>query len=689
MNHQLATNSQEISRKEKSVIFCAIQSSMTYLSEILPQKGKYLESFASRISLNTYSSETEMIDDFIAFLDIFFIEPVVDQREYGTHTEDKYPHLSLYGREKNYENLCSGNECGQYISECILRMKYVFPVQKNITDSSICSIPTTDSLFDGTISGEINDLIYISKPISLHEYASFFDRASSSEFSIRGKLLILGSIDLGENIIIQFSIYDKNFKEEISSKYIQLFQFSHEEDAITHPDIQSVFRGYLSHGYDILGKKVETATIPEVRNTISGNVEHLLAIMPNKRRLQKIWPLRIGTSEEDVSLILDKHIEHYTRFFEDPIIGKPQILLTNSGAGANNMVSNILKEKIPNKKDWAGLNFYYENARVFGTEQVSEDTRVLGFCPSHLLPGWNDSDAKLEILYLKEVQKFFQNAQNNLTEEYYLFIDMSTRIEKNISDMIPLEDIPTNVTIITTASLTKYQRGELNYFFGSIMVYNNSNLTHELQKRIDVTIGKLNTDQILALPRLRKSEIIRNSENRQKNREAFESRFKKILSPHSTLPMPRLIRNDFALFIFLPIPEILYFMEHNTTSQGKSLSIHENTSYIKLNRIDKNPIGFNPDIVPSFLFPDLLNESGIALRDSFGFPISTTSSIWVAYSTFFSGEDSLKPLKKIEIPRVSFGYILNEGESSFQGECFALSYLEYMYNRIGFPYENG
>ncbi len=82
MNHQLATNSQEISRKEKSVIFCAIQSSMTYLSEILPQKGKYLESFASRISLNTYSSETEMIDDFIAFLDIFFIEPVVDQREY-------------------------------------------------------------------------------------------------------------------------------------------------------------------------------------------------------------------------------------------------------------------------------------------------------------------------------------------------------------------------------------------------------------------------------------------------------------------------------------------------------------------------------------------------------------------------------------------------------------------------------
>ncbi len=167
---------------------------------------------------------------------------------------------------------------------------------------------------------------------------------------------------------------------------------------------------------------------------------------------------------------------------------------------------------------------------------------------------------------------------------------MSTRIEKNISDMIPLEDIPTNVTIITTASLTKYQRGELNYFFGSIMVYNNSNLTHELQKRIDVTIGKLNTDQILALPRLRKSEIIRNSENRQKNREAFESRFKKILSPHSTLPMPRLIRNDFALFIFLPIPEILYFMEHNTTSQGKSLSIHENTSYIKLNRIDKNPI---------------------------------------------------------------------------------------------------
>jgi hypothetical protein len=167
---------------------------------------------------------------------------------------------------------------------------------------------------------------------------------------------------------------------------------------------------------------------------------------------------------------------------------------------------------------------------------------------------------------------------------------MSTRIEKNISDMIPLEDIPTNVTIITTASLTKYQRGELNYFFGSIMVYDNPDLTYELQERIDITIGKLNTDQILALPRLRKSEIIRNSENRQRNREAFESRFKKILSRHSTLPMPHLIQNDFALFIFIPIPEILYFMEHNTTSQGKSLSIHENTSYIELNRIDKNPI---------------------------------------------------------------------------------------------------
>lgn len=146
---------------------------------------------------------------------------------------------------------------------------------------------------------------------------------------------------------------------------------------------------------------------------------------------------------------------------------------------------------------------------------------------------------------------------------------MTTRIEQNISDIIPI--FPENITIITTASLTKYQRGELNYFFGTIMIYNNPELNNRIQEKIDMTIGELNSDQIFAFPRLRKSEILKNSENRCKNLSAFEARFMKALSRHTSIPMPKLIHNDFGIFILPPMPEILHYIKHSNIPDRKEI----------------------------------------------------------------------------------------------------------------------
>lgn len=91
--------------KKTSKVFLAIISSIESLKKYEPEKHAPLDMFISRILSREYQYEKDIIDDFIGFIDIFFIEQAVDQRIWNHHQEAQRPHLSLYGRDRNNENI--------------------------------------------------------------------------------------------------------------------------------------------------------------------------------------------------------------------------------------------------------------------------------------------------------------------------------------------------------------------------------------------------------------------------------------------------------------------------------------------------------------------------------------------------------------------------------------------------------
>jgi hypothetical protein len=86
-------------------VYSAIQKSIYILSEKEPDKIPILKEFLSRISQRDYQDVDEMIDDFIGFLDIFFIDQIADQRKFLQYTEDHHPCISPYARDRNFENV--------------------------------------------------------------------------------------------------------------------------------------------------------------------------------------------------------------------------------------------------------------------------------------------------------------------------------------------------------------------------------------------------------------------------------------------------------------------------------------------------------------------------------------------------------------------------------------------------------
>lgn len=179
----IQSKSELLVNTEKSIIFGAILASIVYLSHIVPDKKKYLESFESRISQNIYQNDNEMIDDFIAFLDIFFIDQISDQRDCMINAAKKYPHLSVYARDRNFENLCSGSRSKYYVCELIVRMKYVLPQIDIRARSTIC-INTPDAIFDGKLGDQIDGIIHIAQPLTYQEYTTFLDKWGESKLPI-------------------------------------------------------------------------------------------------------------------------------------------------------------------------------------------------------------------------------------------------------------------------------------------------------------------------------------------------------------------------------------------------------------------------------------------------------------------------------------------------------------------------
>lgn len=80
-----------------------IITNLSLLQNMFPEKEKIIRAYHRYFLEQKFTQDMQMIDHFIGFLDMHFIDQIADQI---TFSSQKIQHfLSLYGRDRNKKNL--------------------------------------------------------------------------------------------------------------------------------------------------------------------------------------------------------------------------------------------------------------------------------------------------------------------------------------------------------------------------------------------------------------------------------------------------------------------------------------------------------------------------------------------------------------------------------------------------------
>ncbi|MFZ5437796.1 MAG: hypothetical protein ACOZAK_01985 [Patescibacteria group bacterium] len=235
-----------------------------------------------------------------------------------------------------------------------------------------------------------------------------------------------------------------------------------------------------------------------------------------------------GKTDSDKQIYLEKilgrHLDHYQEFFSDPnnIGNRPDVFLTRSGLSANGvalMIANDLFD--PEDRKFAEMyGWYYENKPPSGWKETPVDEANILLVISEPNPPLADSDpARYFKQRNQDVKRFLARAKEEKEQRFVIILDKTTDLLDH--SLLPKNDIPPNLLVIETASLTKHQRGGKSYFYGAISIWNNQFDHKTVNSYIEAATGSLTPDGIFALPRLTKTEVSRDLENYRELEKVF------------------------------------------------------------------------------------------------------------------------------------------------------------------------
>ncbi len=222
--------------------------------------------------------------------------------------------------------------------------------------------------------------------------------------------------------------------------------------------------------------------------------------------------------------ILSRHLDHYQKFFSDPESNgiKPDVFLTRSGLSANGaalmLVNDLFNQS--ERKFARTYGWYYENEppKDWAETSVGEANIFLVISEPNSPLADSDTDS-----YFKkrdeDIKNFLAKVRVKTDQKFVIIFDKTTDLLDH--SLIPKTDLPPNLLVIETASLTKHQRGGKSYFYGAISIWNNQFSQETVESYVEDATGSLTPDGIFALPRLTRSEVEKDLENYQKLERTF------------------------------------------------------------------------------------------------------------------------------------------------------------------------
>lgn len=391
------------------------------------------------------------------------------------------------------------------------------------------------------------------------------------------------------------------------------------------------------------------------------------------RRKTGVW---LNATQEKIGQFYSRHIERFKRVLADrlhPVHGEAEVILTRSGVSANEtVIRTIAHQSGTSREDRPSLyimnGFYYENivdidrdfniakdpnqARVFLINQEPSD-------PFVSLPYPQPYTQARDIL----IKNIIARAKQDTDNQYYIMYDKTHNLLQQT--FTELDNIPANLTIAETGSLTKHQRGGRNYFFGVISAWGNQEFKKKLHESLSETRGNLTPLGVIHLPRLTKEEIEkRNAEFAAKTQVIAEEVERK----QAEKGIPEKFRWKFRPQTYFgwfipPTKALIEEMKNSATKQEQAAikrDLREHFGYYF-----ETELGFDPSLTDQALEVTGSNTPTILTGDSFGLNSTMITSFMMDLSKqyFKLFQNQIDPVfKEYGVLRISPGKNTSEEE---------------------------
>lgn len=361
---------------------------------------------------------------------------------------------------------------------------------------------------------------------------------------------------------------------------------------LSYVPLQDIWQEILQHGTPIYPdtdlsyapkKNLPTKSFSDIKNTLVSLVSKSPDNFPESIRLIRKYRAAL---ESHISFSQAEHI-HETFYANEfgrihNIFGKPESIITRSGVSANETAllaaSAEIIRTLPDTNS-ASIYFHHgwyfenlatrakDNIRIFESDERNAQIICINHDPTISYP---EGSLAYEESRKSLIERTIERARQDPLNRYAIIYDKTTDLNASV---LKHDNLPENLSIYETMSLSKHQRGDRNGFYGALLHWG-SIIHDELKLYRTQALGEPTAFTIATFPYVNSGFIQRTIEHNHSLSEAMLRVF-----DDSELEQPWLVEpyNYFA-YIMPPLETVL-----NDMLQGWM----RNDGYIDVNGIKK------------------------------------------------------------------------------------------------------
>lgn len=232
--------------------------------------------------------------------------------------------------------------------------------------------------------------------------------------------------------------------------------------------------------------------------------------------------------QEQLLSITEKHKRVFERLMSETenLDAVPAIYFTRSGLSANAAAMYFARQILGEDLRVTAIDgWYFENNPPKNWASVEvKDANLLLVSLEPNSPQFERNESEFFAYRDNQLRIFLERVTRNPIQKFVLVVDKTVNLINH--SYFSKKDLPKNLLVVETASITKHQRGGRVNFYGLLSVWGNRD-SEMVNTAITAVAGNLTPDTVFSFPRLTGSEIKRNLAQMKKSSDIFKEEFDK------------------------------------------------------------------------------------------------------------------------------------------------------------------